>query len=85
MLNFFNFQKMITPVVIKIFYIIGIIILIFGAFGAGIYFGYQAESPLLGFGIFIGCIIAQIPFRILCEIMILCFSIHSELVKIRNK
>jgi uncharacterized membrane protein YvbJ len=79
-MRFLSFDAMITPTIMKAVYVIGsviiFIIMLVGMFqgGAGMFF----LSLLMG-------IIGLVFFRILCEQMILFFSIHSKLTEIRDK
>jgi hypothetical protein len=84
---FLAFDKMITPTFIKIVYWVGIagIILsgIIGAISAA-----AVQSGLAAFGSFIVVILVAIAglfvWRMYCELIILWFKIHEELVGIRH-
>ena len=83
-LGFINFEIMITPLIMKIVYIVGVALI--GLFMLiGMFSGF-AEDFLLGIAMFfvsiIAGVIAQVFWRIACEQIILFFSIHSELKKI---
>jgi hypothetical protein len=94
--QFLNFDKMITPVLIKIIFWIGIL----QAFGLGLFvmiagFGAAAagdHSGLSGLFIPLGLIGGLLVFafsifltRIFCELMILSFQIHGALIQIRDR
>jgi len=79
--RFLNFEIMITPIIWKVIYVIGSVIIViamlvamFTLGGAGGFFG----------GLF-GGLIALFWYLNMCELMILLFSIHKELVGIRKK
>jgi len=81
--DFFNFRKMITPILIKILYAMGAVVILIGAFIAA---RDAAElSRFWGFVVFvIVFIIGQIVWRMVCEGVILFFEIHNELVKMNR-
>ncbi len=84
--TFLNFDKMITPAIIKIIFIIGIALTtIIGLSmvirGAGAYFG---GGLLVIFGL-LTIILGPIFVRINCELMIVLFKIHESLEEIRRK
>ena len=84
--KFFSFDKMITPAIIKIIFIIGIIFttlsgLGFIISGIGAYYGG-------GIRVFSGLIIlilGPILVRVYCELMIVVFKIHESLEAIRRR
>jgi len=82
--DFFNFKKMITPVLIKVSYVIGIIIISWYAVNsARSVWRYSEEYGFLTFwGVLIG---GQLTLRMICEGVILFFRVHDELVKINEK
>ncbi len=89
--SFLSFDKMITPVIIKVlFYIfliaaaIGGVVTFFGGIASafaqdnfGLALGGLVGGPLVFLG---GALIA----RIYCELLILAFQIHENLVEIKN-
>ena len=84
--GFFSFRTMITPIIIKVLYVLGIIALIIVGIviiveGANSYYGSDNEV-LIGLGIII---LGNLLWRILCEGIILMFSIHERLGSIDKK
>jgi hypothetical protein len=90
--SFLNFDRMITPVIIKILFYIGIAIAIIGGvvvFFGGIIAAFQQNSfgPALG-GIIGGPVVAFLGLllaRLYSELLIVVFQIHENLVAIRHK
>jgi membrane protein YdbS with pleckstrin-like domain len=86
----FNFQKMITPVVMQVIYILGVLALFIGMFvglliTVGIIqFGYSASPGSSGILIILGCFALLFLWRVSCESVVVFFSIHEELVRIRK-
>lgn len=84
---FLSFDKLITPTVIKVFYWIGIVgIIVFGivaAIGAA-----ATQYGIAAFGSFIlailGTIVGLFFWRVYCELIMLWFKIHDDLVGIRQ-
>ena len=86
--GFLSFRKMITIPVIKVVYVIfAILITIAGI--AGIFVNNELPfSDNSALGIILGLIsiiVANIVWRIICEVCVVFFRIHEELVFIRNK
>lgn len=87
-----NFDKMITPVIIKILFYIGIVVSVIGgliALFGGIISAIQQGSvaPALG-GIIGGPLIVVLGIlmaRVYSELLIVVFEIHQNLVAIKNK
>jgi len=90
--SFLNFDKMITPVIIKILFYVGIAIAIIGGvmvFFGGIITAFQQNSfgAALG-GIIGGPVVAFLGVllaRVYAELLIVVFQIHEDLVAIRHK
>ena len=86
--DFLSFRKMITPVIIKIIFwigvaasvIFGIVMIVFGA--QGMMYGYGGAGTVwLGIGyIFLGPILV----RVYCEILIIFFRMNETLTEIKN-
>ena len=78
--SFFNFDKMITPTIIKVVFwiglavniIVGLGLLIAGGNGGARFFG------------FLYLIFAPLLWRIYCELLILFFKMHESLVAIQR-
>jgi hypothetical protein len=83
----FSFQKMITPVIIQVIYILG---LIGNALAALVFLGMSfAQGTALGILVgFVGAIVilllGSIMIRVYCELLILAFKIYDELKAIRT-
>ena len=78
--SFLSFETMITPMFIKIIYIIGVI----GCFISGIAIGIRAGG-VGGFFVGILAIIGmQIALRIYCEIMMVFFAIRGDVLEIKR-
>jgi len=74
--DFFTFRKMVSITIIKFLYILGLFLITLG--GLGVLF----QQPLAGIATLI---IGNLYWRIFCELLILGFSIHQELVKLNSK
>lgn len=89
--SFMNFDRMITPVIIKIlFYIFLAAALIAGliTFFGGIVAAFSEENFMLAVGGLFGgplvALLGVLAARIYCELLILAFQIHENLVEIKN-
>jgi hypothetical protein len=78
--DFLNFEKFLAPVLIKIIYWVGLVLLFlsflasFGAYGA------MGLGGGLGFLVsIVGLVLAALAWRVLCEIWIVIFSINDRL------
>gem|GEM_PF-1497186 len=83
--DFFNFRKMVTPLLIKVLYVIGIIVISLwyvDNFAQSIRYSVDLLDLIFLVIIFI---IGQIAWRMICEGIILFFSVHDELVKMNEK
>ena len=79
--NFLSFRLMITPMFIGAFFLICLLI----NTGFGIYILFRSD---LGWSRWIGIpvlLFGWIPIRVFCEVLILNFSIHGELVKLNDR
>ena len=87
MKDFFNFKKMITPVIIKVLFWLGIL----GCIIAGIFQIVMGSTMELGFGgelVFMGIgyiVLGPIVVRIYCELLIILFSINDTLTDIKKQ
>lgn len=84
--TFLNFDKMITPSIIKIiFYIsLGLIALVgLGMIITGIGSSYGGGAQVFGGILFL--IFSPILARVQCELLVIVFKIHEVLVDIKNK
>ncbi|SDJ91269.1 DUF4282 domain-containing protein [Natronincola ferrireducens] len=84
--TFLNFDKMMTPAIIKIIFYIGLVLSVLVSLGMIIsgmnaYYGGGAQ-------VFLGIImlfLSPITIRVYCELLIVIFKIHESLVEIKNK
>ncbi|TAN45322.1 MAG: DUF4282 domain-containing protein [Candidatus Methanoperedens sp.] len=81
-----DFEKMITPVIIKILYVIGLVIVVLAGLAMiidGINSRYGGAEKILG-GILI-IVFGPLLIRVYAEIVLLAFKINQTLIEIRNK
>ena len=90
--SFLNFDKMITPVIIKILFYIGIAAAIIGGivvFFGGIITPFQQESFGAALGGIVGgplvAVMGVLLARVYAELLIVVFQIHENLVAIKRK
>lgn len=82
-LDFINFREMVATKIIKFVYIsVAILIIISGVVQVLM---NLFSNPLYAIGLIFGILLINIFWRIVCELLILLFSIHQELVKIARK
>ena len=72
--SFLDFEIMMTPIIMKVFYIVGSILIILGSLAA------PMRNDL---GLVAGAI-GLVFFRVLCEQLILFYKIHNALVNIKD-
>ncbi|MCL2377347.1 MAG: DUF4282 domain-containing protein [Defluviitaleaceae bacterium] len=86
--KFINFDIMITPMIIKIVYIAGSIMIVLMPFWmmitGGIAGGFLGAIAGLFFGVIIAAV-SLVLFRLACEQIKLFFSIHKELKDVKEK
>ena len=83
--SFMQFDKMVTPVFIKIIFYIGLVvslIISFALIGSGLN-AYYGGGLLVFLGI-ISLVILPILVRVHCELLIVFFKIHETLVDIKE-
>jgi len=93
--NFLNFETMITPSIMKLYYIIGTVLIIFTTLvGSGVAF----FAPIIAMsnvgGFFLGVlawlitlisgVVSLVVFRIFCEVLILFFQMFGKLKDIKD-
>jgi len=81
-----NFDEMVTPLIIKIIYWIGVVLVVLSGLGtiiAGI--GSPFGGGMLVIVGLLTIVIGPFLVRIWCEIMIVLFEIHKNLVEINRK
>ena len=80
--GFFNFDKMVTLSIIKFIFIIGLIIIVLVGFGIMSDMYYYDINPIW---VILGMLLAGVLWRVNCELLIIMFKIHENLVHIKNK
>ena len=81
--GFFNFDKMVTLSIIKVIFIIGLILIVLVGFGMMSEMSYYYDvQPILSI---LGMLLAGVLWRVNCELLIIMFKIHENLVHIKNK
>ena len=87
MLNkFFNFDEMVTPLIIKIIYWFGIVVTVLSGLG-GIISGIGSRYGG-GVTVIVGLltiVFGPLLVRVWCELLIVLFEIHKNLVEINRK
>ena len=90
--SFLNFDKMITPTIIKILFYIGIAMALLGGvivFFGGIITAFQTHSFGAALGGIIGgpvvAFLGVLMSRVYAELLIVVFQIHENLVAIKHK
>ena len=83
--DFLNFKKMITPMIIKILFWIGVALMILSGLasiisGANATFG-GGKLVLMGL---ITIVLGPVIVRIYCELLIVIFSVNDTLTEIKN-
>jgi hypothetical protein len=82
-LDFINFREMVATKIIKFVYVSVTILIILS--GVVQFLMNIFSNPLYAIGLIFGIILINVFWRIVCELLILLFSIHQELVKIARK
>ena len=80
--GFFNFDKMVTLSIIKVIFIIGLIVIVIAGFGMMSDMYYYDINPIW---VILGMLLAGVLWRVNCELLIIMFKIHENLVHIKNK
>jgi hypothetical protein len=80
MQDLLGFEKMVTPIVIRILYFLGLLVVLIS--GVGALFGGGFRGILTGFAILI---FGAIMVRVYSELLILLFRIHDNLVSINQQ
>lgn len=78
--DFLNFRMMITPIIIKWVYIAVAIILALGTFLVA----FETRHGGLAMFVLLSGVLGQVLLRVVCEQIVLFFSIHQELVRVRE-
>lgn len=84
--NYFSFRKMFSPMLIKIIYVIGMVVIVVSALGMlkiGAEMRGSVKDELLLSGIAL-LLFGNILWRIICEGWIVLFSMHEAMVAIHK-
>jgi len=84
--DFLKFNKMITPIIIRILFWIGVSICVIGGiivivYGASTYYG---GGGIVFLGLLL-LLLGPLAVRVYCEILIVLFSINNTLTDLKNK
>jgi hypothetical protein len=85
MKDFLEFRKFITPLFIQIIFWIGVVVIVIGGIGTmigGANAAYGGGAMVL-MGV-LTILVGPLAWRIYCELLIVVFQIHAELVRIRT-
>lgn len=91
MAGYFSFERMITPAFVKVIYFLGFLALTAGGVAMAVWAGMQLNdatiSRALGWryvaaGV-AAVVLGNILWRVLCELWVVLFGIHSELISVR--
>lgn len=82
--KFFSFEEMITPIIIKVLFWVGLAAsVIFGLIT--IFTGIIEEEFLLIFSGLLTVVVGSLLVRVYCELLIIMFKIYETLKQIRDK
>jgi hypothetical protein len=84
--EFLSFRRMITPTIIQVLFWIWLVMVWLGALVGGFALMAQGGAAILGglFYLVFAGVFGSIVVRVMCELIILGFQIHGELVAIRT-
>ena len=85
--DFLKFKKMMTPIIIQILFWIGVAVCVIAGIieiVSGINTPYGGGGGVVFMGILL-LLLGPILVRVWCELMLVLFSIHDTLVKMKNK
>jgi len=89
--NYFSFERMITPAFVKFVYFIGFLAITAAGVGLAIWAGMQLNDATISrslgwryvaYGVGL-VVVGNIVWRVFCELWVVLFGIHSELVSVR--
>jgi hypothetical protein len=80
--DFFSFEKLITPTVIKIVYWIGLVFIILGSLFT--FFQMISVDGLYALGVLIAMLLGLLFWRVFCEGIIVAFNMLARLTEIRD-
>jgi hypothetical protein len=85
--DFLKFKKMMTPIIIQILFWIGVAVCVIAGIieiVSGINTPYGGGGSVVFMGILL-LLLGPILVRVWCELMLVLFSIHDTLIKMKNK
>ena len=84
--DFLTFEKFVAPMLIKIVYWIGLLLIVIGFLGSLFGGGFGMMSGFGGFILkVIGTLLGLLMWRVICELWIVVFSINDRLGRIADK
>lgn len=90
-MGYFSFERMITPAFVKVLYFMGFVALTVAGLALVIWAGMQLNNAAIdrtlgwryvAFGVAL-LVVGNIVWRVLCELWVVLFGIHSELISVR--
>jgi len=81
MKDFFAFRRMLSASIVRILYVLGMVALTF----IGVVLLLSVNEPLVSMGGFLLITVGNLIWRLLCESMILAFSMHELLASIDRR
>lgn len=90
-MGYFSFERMITPVFVKVVYFLGFIAITAGGVALAVWSGMQLNDATIARSIgwryfaagVAAVVLGNIIWRIFCELWVVLFGIHSELISVR--
>ena len=90
-MGYFSFERMITPAFVKVIYFLGFLALTGGGVALAVWAGMQLNDATIsrelgwryvaaGVG---AVVLGNIVWRVFCELWVVLFGIHSELISVR--
>ena len=90
-MGYFSFERMITPAFVKVVYFLGFLALTAGGVALAVWAGMQLNDATIsrelgwryvaaGVG---AVVLGNIVWRVFCELWVVLFGIHSELISVR--
>ncbi len=92
MTGYFSFQRMITPAIVKVIYLLGFLVLTTGGVALTVWAGLQLDDAnidrLLGWryiAIGVGAfVVGNLAWRVICEFWIVAFNVNHHLASINQ-
>ena len=90
-MGYFSFERMVTPAFVKVIYFLGFLALTAGGVALAVWAGMQLNDATIsrelgwryvaaGVG---AVVLGNIVWRVFCELWVVLFGIHSELISVR--